>query len=591
MRDRPTKVVSLSQAVREHVVPGAHLNFASTPSRSNAAIVELCRQFHSRRPNFTLSATGFHSLAHLLATERLGRCYISCFYGDNYPTPRPNPIYQALWEEGLRLEHWSLGTYVAALRAAAWGQPFALTQSLFGTTLGKQLAELQRYREEVLQDGSRLGLVSALVPDITFVHAPLADERGFAWFSPPHSEGFWGALAARRGVIITADRVATHPELRDRADLIPIPAHRVLAVCEVPFGAHPQPVHFAQPNARGFSYADDCEHYVRWRSWASRPETLSDFRSQVLQKEDAASAYRTFVGMSRLEALRAQADEHIQVQTRPEPTGESSSGLRAPLAGAGELAAAERQLILGARSLATRVREGQYHAVLAGIGQSFSVARLAKRILGGELEVELMVETGLCGFGNFGGKATDAFLLSQKNIAASERLTNVDNVLGALVCGGAASCIAVIGCAEVDTSGNLNSTMVDGRLLVGSGGACDIAAGAREVVVLARNSRLVAEVQHVTSIGSRVTTVVTESGVYQRQDQGWSLTQHSLSGAALPALALSNPWSEAGVDEASLASAVTELELAFILELRREQERTRAIEQQASQSREENLCA
>ena len=86
-----SKLRPLSDALAGFVEPGMQLCFASTPSRSNAAVRELGRLFRGKSPQFTLLATGFHSLLHLLGTLRLGRRYIGCFFGDNYPTPRPTP--------------------------------------------------------------------------------------------------------------------------------------------------------------------------------------------------------------------------------------------------------------------------------------------------------------------------------------------------------------------------------------------------------------------------------------------------------------------------------------------------------------------
>jgi hypothetical protein len=121
--DGPSKLMPLAEAIRSFVQAGMQLCFASTPSRSNAAIRELCRQFRGRKPEFTLATTGFHSSAHLLGLQRLGRRYIGCFFGDNYPTPRANRLYAELLKEGYELEHWSLWSYVSALAAGAFRAP------------------------------------------------------------------------------------------------------------------------------------------------------------------------------------------------------------------------------------------------------------------------------------------------------------------------------------------------------------------------------------------------------------------------------------------------------------------------------------
>jgi hypothetical protein len=162
--------------------------------------------------------------------------------------------------------------------------------------------------------------------------------------------------------------------------------------------------------------------------------------------------------------------------------------------------------------------------VLAGIGQSFAAARLAVLLPGAEpRSLEIAVETGISGFDPL---AAHPFLLSADNIALSTRLSSVEDNLGALACGRENRCLAVIGGAEVDGAGNVNSSSSRGRLLVGSGGASDLTASAREVVVLCRAERLVGRVEFVTSPGRRVRAIVTEDGVLERdaEDAPWLLS-------------------------------------------------------------------
>jgi acyl CoA:acetate/3-ketoacid CoA transferase beta subunit len=177
-------------------------------------------------------------------------------------------------------------------------------------------------------------------------------------------------------------------------------------------------------------------------------------------------------------------------------------------------------LLLAGRALARRVVQGGYSSILAGIGQSFAACRLAKLLLADRAEdVELMIETGFAGIDL---EEAHPFLLSRENVASAARLTSIDSMLGALCCGGASTCIGVIGAAEVDVEGSVNSTETDGELLVGAGGAPDIAAGAREVMVLTRADprRLVRKVQYVTSLGHNVRTIATEACVFERGGPG-----------------------------------------------------------------------
>jgi acyl CoA:acetate/3-ketoacid CoA transferase beta subunit/acyl CoA:acetate/3-ketoacid CoA transferase alpha subunit len=558
----PSKLLPLPEAIARFVEPGMQLCFASTPSRSNAAIRELARRFRGRRPDFALLATGFHSTAHWLGALRLGRRYAGCFFGDNYPTPRANRLYAELLQEGYELEHWSLWSYVSALAAGAFGHPYAITRSLPGTSIGRDLAARGKLVEvaDPADASRRIALVRALTPDITFLHAPLGDEHGSVAFSPPFGEGFYGALAAKTGVIVTVERIVPAELLRGLPHLVPLPAHRLLAVCEEPFGAHPQPLHVAPRELREHEpgYADDFAAYRQWRALAEDRAALAELDEKVLGAADAGAAYRELVGAKRLSRLREAVAEPAAAF--------ASAPVQSDLDGSDDL------VLLAGRALARRVSEGGYRALLAGIGQSFAACRLAKLLLGERgLDVELMVETG---FSGIDVEHADPFLLARSNVASAARLTSIESVLGALCCGGSSACIGVIGAAEVDVEGNVNSTSLGGQLLVGGGGAPDIAACAREVMVLTRADpkRLVRKVEYCTSRGDSVRTIVTEACVFERSGPGepWIVREILASRAdSLKLLLQSSEFRFAIPGPPPLAPAVDARELALMAQLRR----------------------
>ncbi|MBC7978853.1 MAG: glutaconate CoA-transferase, partial [Myxococcales bacterium] len=150
-----------------------HLHFASTPSRSNAAIREVARAFLDQQPGFRISSTGLHSMAHLLPLLGLADRLTACFFGDHYPAPRPSPLYSRLAAAGVVLEHWPLWSMVASFRAGAQGDDWVVNRSLRGTSIAAELAARGEYRE--VEIGPRtIGLCAALRPDVTFLHAAAA---------------------------------------------------------------------------------------------------------------------------------------------------------------------------------------------------------------------------------------------------------------------------------------------------------------------------------------------------------------------------------------------------------------------------------
>jgi acyl CoA:acetate/3-ketoacid CoA transferase alpha subunit len=572
------RVTSLGEAIQAHVAPGMHLHFASTPSRSNAAIREVARAFLGARPRFRISSTGFHSMAHLLPMLGLARRLTACFFGDHYPVSRPNPLYTRLAADGVVLDHWALWSMVASLRAGAQGDAWVVNRSLRGTTIAEELAARGEYRELSVPEwsgiegsgiewaggdgpaapcepgdgdglaefddgdartavrcppallGSPAGtrgvaLCAALRPDVTFVHAAAGDDEGHVILASPVSEGLWSALAARRGAIVTVERVVPAAVTRAHPAAIALPPHRVLAICEEPFGAHPQPMHSAVELGIP-SYRDDFEHYERWRALTGDPAGLAAFIDGVLRAPDAGAAYRDLVGADRLARLcepedRGDRGDRTVCAVQVAESGESGEPAAsepvsppepAPTGGAIDtlIVAAARQLVARARAIGARV-------LLAGIGRAFFAARMAQlQLAAAGYPLRVMVETGLydvdCGADGHG------FLLAYDSTARARRLTGIDDILGVLACGADNRCIAALGAAQVDRRGNLNTTRLAGQLLVGSGGACDVAASVEEVVVLTRllPGRLVDAVDYVTSPGHAVGSVVTERGVLTR---------------------------------------------------------------------------
>src|SRR5690606_17711809 len=91
------------------------------------------------------------------------------------------------------------------------------------------------------------------------------------------------------------------------------------------------------------------------------------------------------------------------------------------------------------------------------------------------------------------------------------------------------NCIAIIGAGQIDAAGNINSTRTgDGRFLLGSGGANDITSGAADTIAVTQQSRgrLVETLPYITSPGQRVSTLVTDLGVYEKEGGRFVLTQY-----------------------------------------------------------------
>jgi acyl CoA:acetate/3-ketoacid CoA transferase alpha subunit/acyl CoA:acetate/3-ketoacid CoA transferase beta subunit len=490
---------SLSDAVERHVHPGDAVHIMLGHSRWTASAREMARQFWGTDPGLTLIMTSLGALGALFFRGGMLRRVVTAYSGNSFPSYAPNPIFAKAYESGeVAVEHWSILTFGQRLEAAARGLPALVTGSLAGSDLaaGGDFATVD-------SPFGPVGLVAPLFPDVALCHAALSDRHGNLAMSEPMLEGTWGAWAARRGVVATVERIVD--DLGPLGHRVRIPAHRVLAVVEAPFGAHPGGCY--APGLPVEGYGEDIPFWIDAAA-AARGDFDSWARDAVLGPPDHA-AYLARLGRDRLAELRRLADPESwrsDAAASPVPVDEPISDW--------EVAAA-----LGAREVQAMVAEHRADAVLAGAG----VANLAAWVAVGRARAagDPVCLTAELGLWDYTPTPADPYIFNHRVFPGTTFLSDASTVLGMLVGGPGTVTVGCLGGAEVDREGNVNSTrLADGRFLVGSGGANDVVSRAADCVVVtqARPARLPARVGFVTAPGERVTRVVTDRGVLRKLD-------------------------------------------------------------------------
>ena len=144
--------------------------------------------------------------------------------------------------------------------------------------------------------GEVLVAVPALAPDVALIHAPMGDRAGNLHLEQPYvlDERFAAASAA---VVATVDRVVSTEEVT-KAGIV-IPAYRVAALAEAPFGAHPAS---AYPG-----YAYDRAHLADWVTAASTADGAAAYLERYVTSVDEAG-YRHLIGERRLARLTRYAE-------------------------------------------------------------------------------------------------------------------------------------------------------------------------------------------------------------------------------------------------------------------------------------------
>jgi glutaconate CoA-transferase subunit B len=136
--------------------------------------------------------------------------------------------------------------------------------------------------------------------------------------------------------------------------------------------------------------------------------------------------------------------------------------------------------------------------------------------------------------------------------------------------------VGFLGAAQIDRHGNLNSTVIGAYdapnvRLPGGGGAPEIATSAREVFVMLRQSprTFVELLDFRTSVGERVTVVVTDLGILEPRGEDRELTlTHVHPGVDVEAARAATGWPLRVADDVRQTRPPSERELEALRSLR-----------------------
>ncbi len=511
------KVMPLEEAVRRFVKPGMSLHLGHSYARPCAAYQELARRFWGEEPGFTISTLGFTGDMNSMFCAGIVKKAIATFYGDSYPMPGPNPVYQAAYREGtVEMENWTILTFSLRLLAGALGFEWIPGNSLIGTTLEQENAS-DFFKLET-PDGERMGFVRALRPDVTFLHGWAADPAGNLVCAPPYAETASSARGAKEGAIVTVEKIVDHDFIKRYSHFVKVPSYLVKAVCPVPFGSHPAGMSNYGLEREVTGYEVDREFIINLRNQCKDPEKLQAWMDEwVLGCEDH-DAYVKKLGHERIWHLKGKSALNSWEDELADAVPSMNSGP--------EYNSVEMMICVGARLIARKSRDRGYRTILAGVGASNLAAWLAYYSLRDEgFDADLIAEVGFYGYSP---QPADPFIFNLRNVPHCRMLTDINDVLGSIVGARSNRCIGSLGAGQVDMHGNVNSTCIPQLklFLVGSGGAADVAAGAKEVIIIIDHAsfRLVEEVPYVTCPGDRISAVVTTKCVLEKRGEELLLT-------------------------------------------------------------------
>jgi len=518
--EQPSKVVPLKKAIIDHVRPGMHLHFWVGHANPNAAICEIARQYWGTKPNFTVYSMLLYQHGISLVFGGLVKKLVCTFAGDSYPSGSPNRVIQeAHGQKELEIECWSILTYIKRFMAGAMGIPFLPTRSLSESGMPELNKGSFIQIDNPFDDGNQIGLVSAASPDLSFVHAHAADSSGNLIGTGPGAEAQWGAMASKGGIIATTEKLVSTEFVKQHSSLVRIPGYMVKAVAVTPYGSHPRGI-TNQGNPELATYFDDFEYLLELRKAYKNRETAAQWVDRWILSCEGHDDYLKKLGSQRLHYLTGRAGQDAW---RREMLSISHQRVFEETYNATEM-----MVVQASREIRDIVVRNGFKVLLAGVGVSNLAAWMADQVLRQEkYPMDLVAEFG---FFDYLPPPGDPSLHKIDNLLTTTMMTDAMQILGVHATGANNRCVGVLGTAQIDKCGNLNSTMIpDKTYLVGSGGANDVASGSRQVVVVAaqKKNSLVKSVPFITCPGKRVKTLVTDVGVFEKMgdDDEFTLTK------------------------------------------------------------------
>ena len=243
MRTKIDKVMSARDAVEELVHDGDEVVIGNYTVGTCAELVfEVVRQ---AKKNLTLySQSGIFDVEVLIGAgcvDRLVTTYVLRAGGKK----GGSAVERALNASTLEMEDYTNYNYNARLMAGMHGFSYIqVLEGVMATDLFRKRGFMGENKYRVIKcpyTGKDNLTVPAANPDVCIVHVQRADKFGNAQYWGALGSVAAAALASKR-IIVSCEEVVEHDIIKSSPHLTVIPAYRVDAVVEAPWGAHPTEV-------------------------------------------------------------------------------------------------------------------------------------------------------------------------------------------------------------------------------------------------------------------------------------------------------------------------------------------------------------
>ncbi len=285
------KLTSLDQAISNNVHDGDTVFIAGFGHLVPfAAAHEILRQ---RIGKLTLARSGADILFdQMIAAGAVSR--VTFGYLGNPGIGLGHAFRRAAKDGTIEIDEWTNFSIMLRLHAARMGLPFMPSRIM---QIGDNPSGADGLKTVTCPyTGDQLAAIPALTPDVALVHAQQADAAGNVQIWGVDGDTVEGALASDR-IVVTVERVVERDEIARAPERTRIPADRVSALAQVPWGAHPS-------YAAGF-YSRDDQHFRDFDKVSRDPDELAAFLKRWVYGARTRDAYLELIGAKARGELEA----------------------------------------------------------------------------------------------------------------------------------------------------------------------------------------------------------------------------------------------------------------------------------------------
>lgn len=287
---KKTKKATLENAISDNIKPGNTIFLGgfghAIPFYSSHEIIR------QNIKNLTICRSGADILFDQMIASGIVNKVIFGYIG-NPGVGLSHSFRKAVKENKILIEEWTNYSLILRLHAGRMGLPFIPSKIL-------QIGDLPdniKYMKTIKCPYTDINMsaIPALVPDVAVIHAQQSDKYGNIQMWGVDGDTIEGALASDK-IIVSVEKIVDNSEIKKFPDRTVIPAHRVTAVVEIPWGAYPSYV-------TDF-YSRDDNHYGEYDKISRDPDLLEDYINKWIKNVQSIDEYKQLIGKKNLEELQ-----------------------------------------------------------------------------------------------------------------------------------------------------------------------------------------------------------------------------------------------------------------------------------------------